>query len=220
MMQTAMLAVAAFMPSPAHRPSLAAGGGRGATAPCMRLPASVQDVVDKRFQKEYPPKELDALWSVLKKAYGTEADALRAVTQNPTILNPLYTNPPEIVTRSKEALVEVMGEEEALEVMLKNPAILQCGSLLAKQPAGQIKSFANVRQAADSLPDEAPIYFLGTALALFAFAVIGKNGGLPEEADGLVRGVGILLAVGGICATAAAAILQNVGETGRPSKKK
>ena len=137
MMQTAMLAVAAFQsPSPAHRPLLAVGGGRGATAcraytctPRMLLPDEVQDIVDNRFYKKYPAEDLDALWAVLKEAYVTEADALRAVTQNPTVLNPLYTNPPELVTRSKEALVEVMGEEEALEVMLKNPAVLQCGSL-------------------------------------------------------------------------------------------
>ena len=76
---------------------------------------------------------------VLKAAYGSEALALQAVQQNPTILNPAYTSPPGLVGRSKAALVEVLGEEGALEVMLQNPAVLQCGESLREQPAGQIR---------------------------------------------------------------------------------
>ena len=76
---------------------------------------------------------------VLKAAYGSEARALQAVQQNPTILNPAYTSPPGLVSRSKAALVEVLGEEGALEVMLQNPAVLQCGESLREQPAGQIR---------------------------------------------------------------------------------
>ena len=66
-------------------------------------------------------------------------NTLQAVQQNPTILNPAYTSPPGLVSRSKAALVEVLGEEGALEVMLLNPAVLQCGETLREQPAGQIR---------------------------------------------------------------------------------
>jgi len=185
----------------------------------MALPKDVQAVVDSRFKRKYPEKDLDALWKVLKAAYGSEANALQAITQNPTIVNPMYTTPPSLVTKSKDALVAVLGTEEALEVMLKNPAVLQCGPGLRSQPAGQIKSFANVRQLADQLPDEAPVFFLGIIFLFFFVAVAGKNGALPEEADGVVQSVGQLLAVLGISATLSAAILQNVAETGRSSFK-
>ena len=53
-----------------------------------------------------------------------------------------------------------------------------------------------------------------------AFVIGGKNGALPAEADGLVRGVGLLLAGGGIGATFFGLVLQNVAETGNPGKKK
>ena len=82
---------------------------------------------------------------MLKAAYGSEASALQAVQQNPTILNPAYTSPPGVVSRSKAALVEVLGEAGALEVMLKNPAVLQCGSALAGAQASEIKGFATLR---------------------------------------------------------------------------
>lgn len=142
----------------------------------MALPKDVQAIVDRRFRRTYPQKDLDALWKVVKAAYGSEATALQAVAQNPTILNPLYTAPPAVVTRSKAALVEVMGKEAALEVMLQNPAVLQCGASLRSQPAGQIQSFASFRGAVDMLPDQAPIAFLSTFLLLVPFAIAGKNG--------------------------------------------
>ena len=75
---------------------------------------------------------------MLKAAYGSEASALQAVQQNPTILNPAYTSPPGVVSRSKAALVEVLGESGALEVMLKNPAVLQCGPSLESLGAIEI----------------------------------------------------------------------------------
>ena len=56
--------------------------GRGA------LPKEVQAVVDQRFRATYAQKDLDALWRVLRTAYGSEGKALLAVKQNPTILNP------------------------------------------------------------------------------------------------------------------------------------
>lgn len=81
-------------------------------------------------------------------------------------------------------------------------------------------SFASFRGALDALPAATPIALLGTAGLLLAFVVGGKNGALPAEADDLVRGVGLLLAGGGIGATFFGLVLQNVAETGNPGKKK
>ena len=186
----------------------------------MALPRDVQVVVETRFKKQYPSKDVEALWRELKAAYRSEALALQAVNQNPTILNPGYTAPPSVVGRSASALVKVLGKDEALEVMLKNPAVLQCGASLSKQPPDQIKSFASFRQAVDLLPDEGPTYFLGLFGLLLAVAVAGKNGALPEAADGLVQGVGRTFAVGGAAVGVVAAVLQNSAETGKPSRRK
>ncbi len=55
------------------------------------------------------------------------------ITRSP----PLYSYPPDTqpfysfcntLLASKGVLFEMMGKEEALEVMLKNPAVLQCGA--------------------------------------------------------------------------------------------
>ena len=64
-----------------------------------------------------------------------------------------------------------------------------------------------------------PAALLGTLALLTGFLVAGKSGALPAEADGLVRGVGLLLGAGGIGLGFVGAVLQNVAETGRPRKK-
>ena len=184
----------------------------------MVLPRDVQVVVRTRFRKQYPPKDVEALWRELKLAYGSEALAVQAVSQNPTILNPRYTSPPSVVSRSASALVEVLGKQDALDVMLKNPAVLQCGSSLSKQPPDQIRSFASFRQALDMFPDSSPTAFLGLFGLLLAVAIAGKNGALPDAADGLVQGVGQTFAVGGVAMGVVAAVLQNTAEMGKPSR--
>lgn len=45
----------------------------------------------------------------------------------PQILNPFYSFCNTLLA-SKGVLFEMMGKEGALEVMLKNPAVLQCGA--------------------------------------------------------------------------------------------
>ena len=78
------------------------------------------------------------LWKEMVKAYGSEELALRAATQNKQLINPKYTAPPRLIPDSKAALVKAMGsEEEAIEIMLKNPAVLQCGSYMATTPASR-----------------------------------------------------------------------------------
>ena len=58
---------------------------------------------------------------------------------NPQIINPSYTVlPPKPLAGSKSCLVEIMSEEEAIEVMLKNLAVLQCGLSLRSTQADEI----------------------------------------------------------------------------------
>ena len=104
--------------------------------------------------------------------------ALQAVRSNPTVIHPLYTKPPELIAASKRALVDVMGsEEEALAVLLQNPAVLQCGDSLRLQPASQIKSFAAVRAAADRVPAAASRGVVIVLAAVFAanFAIVRSD---------------------------------------------
>ena len=109
----------------AAQPNMAAGffglGGGGGG-----LPSEVTEVVNG-FATEKDPAAIRALWTELKRAYGDEATAVQAVLRQPQIINPSYTDPPAVISRSKAVLVEYMGEEESIEVMLKNPSVLQCG---------------------------------------------------------------------------------------------
>mmetsp|Transcript_25908 Transcript_25908/g.83698 ORF Transcript_25908/g.83698 Transcript_25908/m.83698 type:complete len:220 (-) Transcript_25908:119-778(-) len=165
------------------------------------LPAPVKEVYTSRFRLEGvqtgsssrlskgaapPPTEavVAGLWAACITAYGSEELALRAVTQNPTILNPLYTDPPSVIANSKRALVQVLGgEEEAIDVMLKNPAVLQCGSALTRQQAGEIRSFAAVRQLLDSSPPWAPKVTLALIFAALSFEIALQGN---PEADPLL----------------------------------
>jgi len=88
-----------------------------------RLPADIVEVT-QRFKKEYTRQQLEQLWGALVAAYGSEALAREAVFSNPQIINPSYTFCNTLLL-SKDVLFEMMGKEEALDVMLKNPAVLQ-----------------------------------------------------------------------------------------------
>ena len=53
------------------------------------------------------------------------------------------------MSASKAALVELMGKEEALEIMNKSPMILTCGSDLRDLSPSDIRSTASTRQFLD-----------------------------------------------------------------------
>jgi len=119
-------------------------------------------------------RDVVTLWQTLVRAYGGQDLALRAVVANPSVVNPLYTKTPELVRASKQALVEVMGSEAAaIEVMLLNPAVLQCGDGLRLQPAGQIRSFAGFRAVVDRVPPSVSravlVFFVGIGSLNFVF---------------------------------------------------
>ena len=80
-------------------------------------------VPDVPFASAYERRDIEQLWRAVKQCYGGEASARAAVEQNSQILCPLYASP-VLLTQSKAALVRMMGDDEALDVMLKNPMVL------------------------------------------------------------------------------------------------
>ena len=72
------------------------------------------------FKKTYPAKDLEVLWAALLKVYGSAELAEQAARDNPQILNPSYSFCNTMLA-SADVLVNMMGREEALEVMSKNP---------------------------------------------------------------------------------------------------
>ena len=150
----------------------------------MALPAEVLEVYNGRFIElgtapsskrgssvaKVDEDDVSQLWDALLMACNNDEEcALAAAKQNPTIISPLYSNP-VTVAASKEALLKVMegDEREALDIILQNPAILQCGKSLSNQRADEIKSFARMRSFADRVPPQISqgilVLVLGTVL--------------------------------------------------------
>ena len=208
-------------------PQLSNVGSR-AVPVVAKLPASVVEIWDGRFVpfgtqmtgkgseniKVVEERDVEALWKTMKQVYGNEDNALRGARQNPTIIHPLYTNA-DTVKSSKAALDEVFADEpnakaEVLEVMLMNPAVLQCGQSLKIQPASEIKRFASGRQLLDNVPKEASLGLLGFVLLTGIINVILKDSTDPAMIDLLavtkpvLGGVGAFFFLGAIGAAAKA----------------
>ena len=126
------------------------------------------NVPEVPFASAYKSSDISALWNTLKKCYGDDELARRAVEQNNQVLCPLYASP-NLLTQSKEALVAIVGSSEALEIMKKNPAVLTCGAqgLKASDP-DEIRKLASARQFLD-------VYATPQGFAVFAVAVLLLN---------------------------------------------
>ena len=117
------------------------------------LPPVVRALVLDSGKYDPDDVEIKALWNALVEAYDDEALAVEACRRQRTIMSPRYTWPPPLIARSKAALAEALGSDEAaLKVMCQNPAILQCGQTLVDQPPAQIRGFARFREAVDRVP--------------------------------------------------------------------
>lgn len=162
------------------------------------LPQEVEEEVNK-FKKVYPRAQIQTLWTKLKQVYGTESLAIQGIRRNPQIINPSYSYRPNALTESKKVLLEYMSEEEAIDVMLKNPSVLQCGERgLRSVGPDEIKGFANILDLGSKLP----FYpLLGGFLGLCAFNVYAANvdaaqaAALAPFSDLLKPLVGIVFAV-------------------------
>ena len=162
----------------AAQPNMAAGffglGGGGGG-----LPSEVTEVVNG-FATEKDPAAIRALWTELKRAYGDEATAVQAVLRQPQIINPSYTDPPAVISRSKAVLVEYMGEEESIEVMLKNPSVLQCGERgLREVGPDEIKGFAQIASLGHKLGPQLQVALFGLGIGCVIFQIL-YNGATPE----------------------------------------
>ena len=137
--------------------------------------------------------------SAVRAAYGSEALALQAVRQNPTIVNPLYTNPPKLIPESKAGLVKAMGSEAAaLEVLVQNPGLLQCGRELELQPPDEIRRFAAFRAIVDKVPPQASLAALSTTLlvGISTIALRESDSSAIQEALAVTRPLLAIPAVG------------------------
>jgi hypothetical protein len=161
-----------------------------------RLPPAMLEVA-ANFRKTYPTKDLELLWGALIKCYGTPARAEQAVFENPQILNPSYTFCNTMID-SKEILFEMMGKDEALDVMLKNPAVLQCGPSLDTLGPDEIKGFANIRSLGNKIPESARFVALVLLFSFVLFPIAATNS--PELQGSAITqaakiGNGILFAI-------------------------
>ena len=60
------------------------------------------------FASAYKPSEIAALWTAVKKCYGSETAALDAISQNEQVLCPIYATP-SLITESYLSLVKLVG---------------------------------------------------------------------------------------------------------------
>eukprot|EP00966_Prymnesium_polylepis_P001568 36299-Prymnesium_polylepis.1 len=146
---------AAALRAPLHAPSTPLLRAAAVRAPhgvrLMALPEAVADAAAaKRITR---PDERN--WDKLVELYASDELALAACRQNAMILSSMFANP-ELLEESYEALVLAMGgSNEAREIMLKNPSVLTCGAGIANSSADEIRTLANFRNAADSIPPSA-----------------------------------------------------------------
>jgi len=162
----------------------------------VKLPPDMLEVT-QGFKKEYPRKDLELLWGALLKCYGTADLAKEAVYSNKQILNPSYSFCNTMLA-SKEVLFGMMGEDEALEVMMNNPAVLQCGPSLDTLGPDEIKAFAYIRSVGNKIPESARSLLIGLLIAFCGFPIVAQN--VPALQDSLILNlakpaIGVLFAV-------------------------
>jgi len=130
--------------------------------------------VTQGFKREYAKKDVEVLWAALLKIYGSQVAAEAAAKANPQILNPSYSFC-NTMLESERVLVDMMGREEAMEVMTKNPAVLQCGPSLDTLGPDEIKGFANIRALGNRIPDSARGIVISAFFAFLLFPVVATN---------------------------------------------
>lgn len=162
----------------------------------QKMPAEVLELTNK-FKKQYDRRDLDQLWGAMIACYGTKELAIQAAFENPQIVNPSYTFTNTMLA-SRDVLLDIMDKEEALQVMLRNPAVLQCGPSLDTLGPDEIKGFANIRYFGNKIPENARLAALAATLLLICAPIVGAN--VPEWSDSPVLQlikplVGILFAV-------------------------
>jgi len=152
--------------------------------------------ITQSFKKEYDRKALEQLWVAMIACYGKEDLALEAARTNPQIINPSYSFCNTMLD-SRDVLVDMMGTEEAREVMLMNPAVLQCGPSLDTLGPDEIKGFANIRNISNKIGSKVGPIGIYLILALVLAPLFIENDPVLKDSIGyIVRPVvGIIFAV-------------------------
>jgi hypothetical protein len=143
----------------------------------VSIPPEVAAVQERAFRKTYKQSDVELLWAALLKCYGSQDLALQAVEADPSVINPSYSFCNTMLA-SKRALLTLMNEEEAIQVMLQNPSVLQCGPSLEALGAGEIKTFAALRAAVNGIPTSVSVSFGALFIATLALTLALQH--VPE----------------------------------------
>jgi len=164
----------ALLVSPSPRPVLAASWPR------QRLTMAVPSDLKFPWQSgTYSDEQVEELWDTVASLYESESAAADAARQcKYVILCPLYASP-QLLRASHTALIQNIGEEDAAEILVKNPAVLTCGEGLRNADRAEIFRLANLRQVLDRIPPQA---IWATILVL----VVGIGGKILAIQLGLV----------------------------------
>ena len=107
-----------------------------------------------KWSDKYPAADIDALWKAVRACYPSEAAAIQAVQQNANAICPLFATP-ALIRKTYVTLTEVLGKEDACEVLRLNPSVLTCGEQVRETSAAEILKAAKTRRALDAIPSEA-----------------------------------------------------------------
>jgi len=137
------------------------------------LPEAIESLlVDDTLKESRPGVRI--LYNRVLNIYPTTEDALAAVSRNSALVLP-YLNKPYHVDGSWRILTEMMGEEEALAVVNKNPGLLTCNPAgLKGASVGDIKRAAMLVEIVEAVPVSARWGLVAVVTA--GFTVLIGNG--------------------------------------------
>ena len=115
------------------------------------LPDAVEALlVDDTLKRSRPGVRV--LWNRVLNVYGCEEKALAAVARNSALVLP-YLNKPFHVDGSWTVLKQMMPEQDAIDVVTKNPGLLTCNPVALKQSdADSIKRTALLVDIVEATP--------------------------------------------------------------------
>lgn len=148
-----------LVPQTRLHPHSAASSGRSGGLSMRGPPPEIArqlapDPNDPRSKAEggWTKSDVNQMWSAFETVYGSRERAEAAANRNVKVLLP-FLNSPETIRGSYAVLVDMLGKEEASEIIVKNPGVLSCAPEdLAKTKPGDIRSAANFVSLVDKVP--------------------------------------------------------------------
>ena len=85
------------------------------------------DPNDPRSKAEggWTVSDVNQMWAAFETVYGSRERAEVAAKRNVKVLLP-FLNTPETIRGAYDVLVEMLGKEEAAQIIEKNPGVLSC----------------------------------------------------------------------------------------------